>query len=79
MLCRNSRVLELGVPLGPLLQQESEVVVTDLDLLCQTLVHHLKLYVVPRELSVAKQVFVHRERPDLVLQGLPQLLTGLLI
>ena len=59
------------------LQEQSEVVVSDLDLLCKALVPHLKLHVVPGELRVAKQIFVNCERSDLILQCLTQLFSRL--
>lgn len=60
-----------------LLQQQSEVVVSDLDLLRETLVANLKLHVVPGEVGIAEEVFVDGEGADLIFQSLSQLLTSL--
>ncbi|RNA25250.1 hypothetical protein BpHYR1_026911 [Brachionus plicatilis] len=59
------------------LEQQSEIILANFDLFIQTIVRHFELNVIPCDHIALAQIFVHIERPDLVLNGFAQFLATL--
>lgn len=70
-----SRLNKLGR--STFFQEQPKVVVSNLDLLGQTFVPHLKFHVVPRELCIAEEVLVDCEGPNLIFKSLTKFFSRL--